>query len=466
MKRLIVIVAVCIVVAAAVGVGWWYTNENPDLLDQAQDELDGAVQELGLEPEEAPPGIAASGFVEADEASVTTELGGRIIALHAGEGDEVAAGATLVELDDSLLQAQIEVAEAEVGVREATLAQVEAGVRQETVAHAQAQLEQAKAAQRAALVAWEQAQVLRDNPQELDMAIVAARARVASLNQRAKQAEAMANSAQASRDLSDQIAQMLEDFEPFNMPVGDIEYRVKLPADLKLQAEQQQALSTYQSWEAWTGLDQAKAGRQGAARYLAELERQRANPVALQAMVSAAESQYRIATTGVALAQTQVDGLQIGATPEQIAAVAAQVEVARSALDLLEVQVDKLTLKAPLSGLVLEMPAHVGELAVPGAPLATLADLENLTLTVFVPEDQVGQIQLGQPVSVTVDAYPDRTFSGAVSFIASQAEFTPKNVQTREERVNMVFAVKVALPNPDHALKPGMPADAVILTDS
>jgi multidrug efflux pump subunit AcrA (membrane-fusion protein) len=95
----------------------------------------------------------------------------------------------------------------------------------------------------------------------------------------------------------------------------------------------------------------------------------------------------------------------------------------------------------------------------------TLADLDNLTLTIFVPEDQVGKVQIGQPVSVTVDAYPERVFPGTVTFIASQAEFTPKNVQTKEERVNMVFAVRVGLPNGDHALKPGMPADAVIVTD-
>ena len=465
MKRVVMLLAVCVVVVAAVAVGWWYTGENPDVISQVQEELDAAVQELGLEPEEEPPGLVASGFIEADEATVTAEIGGRIVALYAREGDEVTASSVLVELDDSLLHAQAEVAEAELEVIEATLAQVQARVRPETLNHALAQLEQAQAVQEAALVAWEEAQLLRDNPQELDLAMVAARARLAGLDLRVKQAEAMANSAQAGRDLSDQVTQMLEDFEPFNIPVNGFEYRVKLPADIKLQADQQQALSTYQSWEAWTGLDQARAARRGAAQSLAELERQRANPVTLQAQVNAAESQYRIATTAVALAQTQVDSLQIGATPEQIAAVAAQVEVARAALDLLDVQREKLVLRAPISGLVLEMPVHVGELAVPGAPLATLADLENMNLTIYVPEDQIGQVQIGQPVSVTVDAYPERTFQGAVRFIASQAEFTPKNVQTREERVNMVFAVKVQLPNTDHALKPGMPADAVILTD-
>ena len=203
------------------------------------------------------------------------------------------AGATLVELDDSLLQAQIEMAQADLGVKAATLAQVKAGVRQETLAHAQAQLEQARAAQQAALVAWEDAQRLRENPQELDLAITAARARVASLNLRTKQVEALANSAQAGRDLADEAARMLEDFEPFNIPVGGSEYRVKLPADVRLKTEQQQAISTYDSWVAWTGLDQAKAAQKGAAQYLAELQRQRANPVTLQAAANAAEVPVR-----------------------------------------------------------------------------------------------------------------------------------------------------------------------------
>jgi len=165
----------------------------------------------------------------------------------------------------------------------------------------------------------------------------------------------------------------------------------------------------------------------------------------------------------VALAQAQVEGLQMGATPEQIAAMEAQVAMARAALQTLEVQATKFTLRAPIAGLVLEQPVHVGEVALPGAPQMTLGNLDKLTLTVYVPEDQLGQVQLGQAVSVTVDAYPERVFPGTVTFIASKAEFTPKNVQTREERVNMVFAVKVSLPNPDHALKPGMPADAVLV---
>jgi multidrug efflux pump subunit AcrA (membrane-fusion protein) len=503
MKRWIVVLIVLIVVVAAMAAGWWYVNENPEWKSWIQDELDQAVVELGLEPEEEPLGLVASGFIEAEEASVTTELGGRIVAMYADEGDEVQQGEMLVQLDDALLLSQIQVAEAELGVAQATLDQVKAGVRQETLDHARAQLHQALAARDAAAVAWEDAQAMVDNPQELELAITAAQVQLGLLDYQVDQAEAVANSAQAGRDFADEAVRLLESFDPHdewflvgrfsfdNLPpeipvppdIEDGEYRIgkykivvsggtiavymkvriKVPADMMQSARYEQATATYQSWQAWTGLEQAETAQDGVEGYLAELAQQRDQPLVLQAQANAAEAQFEIAASGVALAQAQLEGLKMGATPEQIAAVEAQVEIAQAALDALEVQAEKFTLTAPIAGLVLERPAHEGEVALPGAPLMTLADLENVTLTVYVPEDQLGKVQRGQPVSVTVDAYPERTFAGTVTFIASEAEFTPKNVQTREERVNMVFAVKVKLPNPDHALKPGMPADAVLL---
>jgi multidrug efflux pump subunit AcrA (membrane-fusion protein) len=503
MRRTFVILAIVIVIGGAAAVGWWYINENPEWWFWLQDEFDKAVVELGLRGEEVPIGLAASGFVEADEASVTTELGGRIVTLYADEGDGVTEGQILVELDDSLLLSQIVVAEAEVAVAEAALARVEAGVRQETIDRAQAMLDQARTAQEAARIAWEDAQAMLENPQEIGLALTAARAQLGVLRYQQQQAQALANSAQAGRDFADEAVQLLEDFGPnaqwfrvgsfslSDLPpeiplppgVGEGEYRVgrfkiivkggkvtvfaraKIPPDMMDSARYQQAASTYQSWMAWTGLAQAEVARAGAENYLEELARQEANPLVLQAQTNSAKAQYEIATAAVGLAQAQVDGLQMGATPEQIAAAESQVEIARAALEALETQKYKFTLEAPISGLVLERPMQMGEVALPGAPLMTLADLDKVTLTIYVPEDQLGQVQLGQPVSVTVDAYPDRTFQGRVVFISSQAEFTPKNVQTREERVNMVFAVKVRLPNPDHALKPGMPADAVLSRD-
>ena len=503
MKRVLIILTIVVVVAAAMGGGWWFINENPEWGFWAQDEFDKAVAGLGLTSQEAPPGLVASGFIEAEEASVTTELGGRIVALSADEGDEVEQGAVLVQLDDSLLLGQIDLARAELGVAEAQLAQVKAGVRPETLAVAQAQLQQAITGREAARIAWEDAQAMRDNPQDLELAITAARAQLGVLDFQQQQAQALANSAQAGRDFADETVQILETFEPhqewvkvgtFNVGqvppeipippdlldgvyyIGDYKIvvsggkitvyfhaTIKIPPAMLGEARYQQALATYQSWTAWTGVDQAEAARSGVESYLAELARQQASPLSLEAQVNAAQSQFGVAAASVALAQAQVEGLQMGATPEQIAAMEAQVAMARAALQTLEVQATKFTLRAPIAGLVLERPVHVGEVALPGAPQMTLGNLDKLTLTVYVPEDQLGQVQLGQAVSVTVDAYPERVFPGTVTFIASKAEFTPKNVQTREERVNMVFAVKVSLPNPDHALKPGMPADAVLV---
>jgi multidrug resistance efflux pump len=92
----------------------------------------------------------------------------------------------------------------------------------------------------------------------------------------------------------------------------------------------------------------------------------------------------------------------------------------------------------------------------------TVANLDEVKLTVYIPENRYGRIQLGQQVTVEVDSYPDKTYAGEVIHIASEAEFTPRNVQTKEERVNTVFAVKILIPNPEHELKPGMPADAMI----
>lgn len=468
MKRAIVLLVILVVIAGGVVGGWWYTRQHPEWWYGLRSEFDKAVDELGLRPAEEPVGLLASGFIEAEEASVTSELAARIVALHADEGDEVQEGAVLVQLDDSLLLAQVERARADLMVAEANLAQLEAGTRQETLAYALALLEQAGAAQDAARVAWEDAQIILEEPQELELKLTEARVQLGVLEAQERQAEALADSAQAARDLSDEVVAQLEDFPiTVEIPVAPgqiIRKEINLPPDALPEARHSQAVATYESWQAWTGYEQAEVARAGAESYLTELMHQRSDPLTLQAQVDAARAQYEIATAGVGVAQATLDGLEIGATPEQIAAGAAQVEMARAALDVLEAQSDKFTLRGPISGLVLERPAQVGEVALPGAALMTLADLGNVTLTLYVPEDRLGMVQLGQPVSVTVDAYPGRTFKGSVTFIATQAEFTPKNVQTRQERVNMVFAVKVELPNPDHALKPGMPADAVIST--
>lgn len=502
MKRKVVAAFALILVAGiTAGVGW-YARTHPEGWGRLQDELQHMTTRMGWRLEEEQDKLVVSGFIEADEASVRSEVGGRIVHLGADEGDEVKEGQIVVRLDDSLLQAKIKKAEAELALAEANLAQIKAGARPETVAHAQAVLHQAEAARDAARVAWEDAQAMQKNPQDLELTILAAQNQLEVLSLQQLQAEAIAHSAQAARDLADETVRLLEEFEPrtkwvlagsysfdnlppdIPLPPGakDGEYRIKgykvviengtislyvraafkVPTDLLNRARYEQATATYRSWLAWSGLTQAQTAQSGASDYLAELRRQKANPLTLKAQADAAQAQYAIASSAVEVAQAQVESLKMGATPEQIAVVQAQVEAARAALQTLHAQSQKMQLRAPISGWVLDRPVHAGEVAVPGAPLMTIADLDQLSLTVYVPEDWLGWIQIGQSVPVTVDAYPNRIFTGTVVAISNRAEFTPKNVQTRQERVNMVFAVEIRLANPDHALKPGMPADAVL----
>jgi len=114
---------------------------------------------------------------------------------------------------------------------------------------------------------------------------------------------------------------------------------------------------------------------------------------------------------------------------------------------------------------VLRKHVEPGEIIAPGTPAVTVADLRNIWLKIYVPEPQLGRVKLGQAAGITTDSYPGKVYRGRVTFINSEAEFTPKNVQTQEERVKLVFAVKITVDNPAQELKPGMPADAKIALD-
>jgi multidrug resistance efflux pump len=126
---------------------------------------------------------------------------------------------------------------------------------------------------------------------------------------------------------------------------------------------------------------------------------------------------------------------------------------------LLELQIEKYAIRTPVAGTVTRIPAHAGEIASPGQPIATVADLSSLRLTVYVLESSVGQVSLRQPVVVTADPFPGREFTGVVTSINQKAEFTPRNVQTQRDRQNLVFGVKVLVENQSQALKPGLPVD-------
>lgn len=147
----------------------------------------------------------------------------------------------------------------------------------------------------------------------------------------------------------------------------------------------------------------------------------------------------------------------------QLTTARAQQALAEAALAEAQSVLDDLTIRAPASGIVTQRLVDVGEVVAPGAPLFDIVDLDRLYLKVYVPEKEIGKVRLGLSARIYTDAFPNEPMSATVRYIASQAQFTPKEVQTPDERVKLVYAVKLYLDaNPQHRATPGLPADAVI----
>ncbi len=151
-----------------------------------------------------------------------------------------------------------------------------------------------------------------------------------------------------------------------------------------------------------------------------------------------------------------------GSRKEEIAIAQANLKEAHENLGMSRVNLDYTVLRAPSAGVITVRQAELGEVVVPGTPVVTLADLDHIWLRAYIAETDLGRIRWGQDAVVTTDTFPGKQYHGRVSFIASEAEFTPKSVQTYKERVMLVYRIKIDIDNPNHALKPGMPADAHI----
>jgi len=178
--------------------------------------------------------------------------------------------------------------------------------------------------------------------------------------------------------------------------------------------------------------------------------------------------------TAFGLAQAEYDSaverlqiLERGPRAERITAQRAQVRGAQAQLEQIEASLQHAVVHAPFSGFVSVRHREPGEIVQPGAPVLTVLNPSDRWVRIYVREDEVGRISIGQRARITADAYPDRTYDGEVVFIASEAEFTPRNVQTTEERVKLVYRVKVRITgDPSFDLKPGVAADVQLETDA
>ena len=440
--------------------------------------------------------LRASGVVEAVEVVVAPELAGRVVEVFVEEGDSVQAGEALFRMDGEALTQQIAQAEA---AHKSTLASRSA---------AQSMLDSAKAGLSAAQAGVELANL------QYEMELAAARAQDSPTRTQAwaevfpysfdlpawyfEQSEYLAG-AEAEIDAA---SKMLEEERT------NYEAVIKATGSDKLTAAQERLLDAQAAFEVARELwerrvasldrsymddfiddiyDKAKDELEAAQddydsllseeeakdvlearahlavaieRYETALDQRDQLLVGRESLrVQAAQAGVKQAEANLTVAQAAVNQAQ--AAVEQAGTAEAQTQ---AALDLLELQLEKLTVESAVSGVVMTRSVEPGEVAVPGMTLMTIGQLDRLTITVYLPEDRYGQIDIGDEAEVSVDSFPDQTFQAVVIRIANQAEYTPRNVQTQEDRQTTVYAVDLSVEDSSNSLKPGMPADVVFVT--
>ena len=219
-------------------------------------------------------------------------------------------------------------------------------------------------------------------------------------------------------------------------------------------------------------LDQAIAAESAARRRLQEEAASTERTRALEQGGAASREQLDQSETGLAVARAQheqaaqqLSMVRQGPRAERVSAQEAVVRQAQGMLAQIDAQLENAVIRAPFPGVVSVRHREPGETVGPGMPALTIQNPAERWVRIYVREDQVGRIALNQPARITADAYPERVYDGRVSFISSEAEFTPRNVQTAEERVKLVYAVKVTITgDPRGELKPGLPADVRLVT--
>lgn len=443
-KRIVAAVLILIVALGGL-VAWWSANRQslPTFL------LAGEITEGAA--------VTASGTIEATTAQVTSLVAAPVITVTVQEGDPVEAGAVVIRLDDTLFQKQMAAAQAEIRLAEAQLALIKAGPRPEEIARAEAQVAAAKVGVEVAETALADAQAVYEAAQEVQPDLIRAETELTVARHMEEAALARAQAADATVQMWATWIPELEKGVDITLPTGKT-IHIDTPQDKLDEAYFQWNQASQEAWAAWERYEQAKAAVAAAETRLATARARLDDPARFEPVVQA-ETALEEARGALAVAEAALEAVRTGPNPEKIAAAEANLRRARAAYQALVSQQQFYTLTAPITGRVLERAVEPGEVAMPGTPLLRLADLSTLHLIVYVSEPDLGRVHVGQRADVQVDAFPGRVFEGEVVRVAEEAEFTPKNVQTKEDRVNLVYAVEIRLPNPEGLLKPGMPAD-------
>ncbi len=442
--------------------------------------------------------LRASGTIEAVEVNISPETAGKVQEALVEEGQAVKTGDPVLRLDDSLLTAQQQVAQS--GVDSAHNARLTA---QGAYNLAQAQYDAAVTSARAQQGAARLTDWFSRTPGQFDQPlwyfsqdeqIAASQAEVDASEQALRQAQTnldqvvkslnnsdfvSAESRLADARISYLVAQSVQNHaqatggkvSPDDISLPDLpalapSYRIRIRVAKGLSGDSS-VLTTAQD-----ALDAAQTELEDAQQaYDALLNTDAADRVLkARAAVSVARERHEVALdnlsklqTGEYSSQVKIASLSLEQAKNGLQQAQGAVNQAEANLALLDTQLKKLTVYAPIDGVILTRNVEPGEFVQPGASAVTMADLAELTITVYVPEDHYGEISLGQGATVTVDSFPNETFAATVSSIADQAEFTPRNVQTVQGRSATVYAVKLKVSDPGGKLKLGMPADVVFI---
>jgi multidrug resistance efflux pump len=441
--------------------------------------------------------LRASGTIEAVEVNVSPETSGKVKDALVDEGQAVKAGDPILHLDDSLLTAQRVVAQSGITSAENVLLAAQNAY---NLAQAQydATLTSARAQQGAArLTDWfqrgpnvfnqplwyySQQEQITAAQAEVDASQKALEQTQANLDQVVKDLNnadfVNAETRLANARVSYQVAKTVRDqsratggkvspeaIDLPSLPPLAPTYKIKIYLAKKLSSENGQVITSAQDV-----LDAAQAELSDAQQaYDDLLDSDAADRVLkVRAAVSVANERHEVALdtlnqlqTGEYSPQVKIASISLEQAKTGLQQAQDAVNQAQANLALLDTQIKKLTVYAPMDGVVLTRNVEPGEFVQPGAAAITMANLNELTITVYVPEDRYGQIKLGQQATVSVDSFPTETFNATITFISDQAEFTPRNVQTVEGRSATVYAVKLKVSDPDGKLKIGMPADVV-----
>ncbi|HUF00730.1 MAG TPA: efflux RND transporter periplasmic adaptor subunit [Anaerolineales bacterium] len=409
--------------------------------------------------------LKASGTIESVTVNISPELGGKVTEVSANEGKPIQTGDPLLSLDNSLLQSEKETAQAALdsahaAVKTAEIALESAQLQYDlTLSNALAQ----ESSSRTAI--WEEAK-----PTEFDQPIW-----YFSKEERIKAAQAEVDAKKTALD------EALNKLDDISERAGSAEF-------LELEANLVQMRLAFQNaqdvFDRTSGASDSQDLRDSAQIILNEAEidledgqkdyddalttegaadvlEARADAVIAQEVHDNAVDNLRALQTGTDSPQVQAASKVVEQAQAALEQAKTNVATAQSRLDTIDTQLKKITVYAPMSGVVLTRNIEPGEFVQPGAVALTMADLSNLTITVYVPEDRYGQITLGQEATVTVDSFPGETFIAEVIHMADQAEFTPRNVQTVEGRSSTVYAIKLKVTDSEGKLKIGMPADVV-----